>query len=1080
MQRRIVEGYRLSPQQKRLWPLQHDSSTFRAQCLVEIDGPLNKVTLLECLQYVVGHHDVLRTVFHRLAGMKMPVQVVKKGTDVDWQEHDLTGAEDQPARVDELYEREARSEFNLDQGPALQASLIAISELNHLLILSLPALCSDSQSIINLVKKVARAYAQGAGARNGSRTEVQYAQYSEWQNSLAGEASHKVMSSQSLMAAASLKLPLEIKANGPAAFKPASLEIAFDANAAGILAEASRRNNGSAEEFLFACWMALIGRLSSEQEIVIGRLWNGRGHERLQDALGLFAKWLPVSCRPEKDHQLAAVLEQITKSCQETYDFQERFIWGETDQPGEAASFPSIGFECEWQAEILVAGEVAMRVARQHIFTDRFKVKLVCRLGEPISAALHFDEATVTREEAQLLASRYSAVVRMAVGTSELTIGDLDVLGDEERRQVVKEWNDTRREYPTDKGLVSLFEQQAKLHGREIAVECEGERITYEELNKRANQLARHLRTRGVRAESVIAIILERSIDLVIALLAVMKSGGAYVPLDPHLPKKRVSLMLEECGSPLIITARGSRATSENADHEIIYIDSGWQTIARESSDNLETTYSPENLAYILFTSGSTGKPKGVAVEHRQLLNYVNAITERLELPLAASYATVSTFSADLGNTVIFPSLCMGGRLHVISQERASDPAALAHYFANHSIDCLKIVPSHLMALLASSTTESPIPRKRLILGGEASHWSLIDKLESLKPDCLIFNHYGPTETTVGVATYSVSRAERPPSAATVPIGKPISNLEAYILDSDLMPVPIGVAGELYFGGEGVTRGYLNRPELTADRFLPDPLTTRAGARMYRTGDLGRYLPDGNIEFLGRVDHQVKYHGFRVELAEIVAALNRHPKIRNSVVRITRDKNGEDVLIAYYVSRKEIELGELRVFLSDTIIEETLPNVFVHLKKLPLTINGKINYDLLPTLEEARQRIRREFLAPRNQIEETLAQICADVLGLESVNLNDNFFELGGHSLLATRVISRINETWKLEIPVRRLFEARSIASLAEMIADQIGQRERGPEPAIEAIHRRTRSIDEQLAELNEISEDEARALLDV
>ena len=493
-----------------------------------------------------------------------------------------------------------------------------------------------------------------------------------------------------------------------------------------------------------------------------------------------------------------------------------------------------------------------------------------------------------------------------------------------------------------------------------------------------------------------------------------------------------------------------------------------------------ERTHSPENLAYILFTSGSTGKPKGVAVEHRQLLNYVNAISERLELPPAASYATVSTFSADLGNTVIFPSLCMGGRLHVISQERASDPAALANYFASHSIDCLKIVPSHLMALLASSTPESPIPRKRLILGGEASHWSLIDKIESLKPDCRVFNHYGPTETTVGVATYNVSRAERPPSAATVPIGKPISNIQAYILDSDLTAVPIGVAGELYFGGEGVTRGYLNRPELTADRFIPDPLTAHPGARMYRTGDLGRYLPDGNIEFLGRVDHQVKYHGFRVELAEIVAALNRHPKIRNSVVRITRDKNGEDILIAYYVSRKEIEMGELRGFLSDTIIEETLPNIFVHLKKLPLTINGKINYDLLPTLEEARQRTRKEFLAPRNQIEETLAQICADVLGLESVNLNDNFFELGGHSLLATRVISRINQTWKLEIPVRRLFENRSIASLAEMIADQIGERERGPEPAIEAIHRTTRSIDEQLAQLNEISEDEARALLDV
>lgn len=1078
MQRRVVEGYRLSPQQKRLWSLQHDSSTYRAQCMVEIDGPLNKVTLLECLQYLVGRHDVLRTVFHRLAGMKTPVQVVKNGTDIDWQEHDLTGAEDQNARVDELYERHARSEFNLEQGPALQASLIAISEPKHVLILSLPGLCSDSQSITNLVKKVARAYAQRTAAQTGPKDEVQYAQYSEWQNSLAADASQKPTSLQSLTAPASFKLPLEIKANDPAPFKPASVEIVFDPGAAGSLAEAAQRNNASVEEFLFACWVALIRWLSSEQEIVIGRLWNGRGHERLQDALGLFAKWLPVGGRPKKDHEPGAVIDQIKKSWQETFDFRERFIWGDNDQPGEPASFPSIGFECESQAEIVDAGEVTMRVARQRVFTDRFKVKLVCRLGEPVRAELHFDEATITRVEAQLIASRFSEVVRKAAGASRFTIGDLNVLGGEERRQVLNEWNDTRREYPTDKGVVSLFEEQAKLHAREIAVEYEGQWITYEELNKRANQLARHLRAKGVRAESAVAIILERSIDLVIALLAVMKSGGAYVPLDPHLPKKRIALMLEDCGSPLIITDRGSHATSEGAGSEVIYIDS--EMIARESVDNLERTHSPENLAYILFTSGSTGKPKGVAVEHRQLLNYINAVSERLDLPSAASYATVSTFSADLGNTVIFPSLCMGGRLHVISQERASDPLALANYFASHTIDCLKIVPSHLMALLASSTSESPIPRQRLILGGEASHWSLIDKIKSLKHDCLIFNHYGPTETTVGVATYDVSRAERPASAATVPIGKPIFNIAAYILDSDLMPVPIGVAGELYFGGEGVTRGYFNHPELTADRFLPDPITARDGARMYRTGDLGRYLPDGNIEFLGRADHQIKYHGFRVELAEIVAALNRHPKIRNSVVRIIRDKNGEDTLVAYYVSRKEIEMGELRVFLSDTIIEETLPNVFVHLRKLPLTINGKINYDLLPTLEEARQRTGKEFLAPRNQTEETLAQICADVLGLESVNLNDNFFELGGHSLLATRVISRINETWKLEIPVRRLFESRSIAALAEMIADEMGQQERDPEPPIAAIHRRTRSIDEQLAELNQISEDEARAMLDV
>ncbi|HEY9813069.1 MAG TPA: amino acid adenylation domain-containing protein, partial [Candidatus Sericytochromatia bacterium] len=451
-----------------------------------------------------------------------------------------------------------------------------------------------------------------------------------------------------------------------------------------------------------------------------------------------------------------------------------------------------------------------------------------------------------------------------------------------------------------------------------------------------------------------------------------------------------------------------------------------------------------ENLAYVIYTSGSTGKPKGVAIEHQQLLNYLDGILERLNLPAGASFATVSTIAADLGNTAIFPALCTGGCLHIVAKERASDPEALATYFNHHPIDCLKIVPSHLEALLTSSQFNSILPRQKLILGGEAAPWKLIEKIQQLAPECTIINHYGPTEATVGVLTYTLGKDSDHRQSATVPLGRPIANTQIYLLDKHLQPVPIGVKGELYIGGASVARGYLNRPELTREKFITNPFINNPKSnRIYKTGDLARYLANGNIEFLGRADNQVKVRGYRIELEEIAAVLSQHPDVSQAVVIQREDIPGDKRLVAYIVANLETlhtkslqnSTSYLRDFLKAKLPDYMIPSAFVVLKSLPLTANGKIDRQALPA---PAQNEKQAFVAPRTPIEEVLAGIWAELLSLQRVSVEDNFFELGGHSLLMTQLVVRVRDTFEIDLPLSVLFETPTIAGLAASIDSTI------------------------------------------
>ncbi len=569
--------------------------------------------------------------------------------------------------------------------------------------------------------------------------------------------------------------------------------------------------------------------------------------------------------------------------------------------------------------------------------------------------------------------------------------------------------------------LHQLIEQQARRTPELPALAFEGSRLTYRELEQRAGRLAEHLRRLGVGPDAPVGLFVERSLEMVVGILGILKAGGAYVPMDTSYPEDRLAFMLSDAKVGVVLTQGSVLARLPSGDAKAVLLDQfDWNQVA-EAPD---VPVRAEHLAYVIYTSGSTGRPKGVCIEHRNIVSYVLGVAERLELEPGMNHATVSTIAADLGNTVIFPSLATGGCLHVISQERAENPALLGEYFSREKIDVLKIVPSHLAALQSGAHPARVMPARRLILGGEASRLDWIERLRGLSPACEIYNHYGPTETTVGVLTYHVAAPLPSTRSATLPLGRPLPGAQVHVLDAERRPVAAGEQGELWIGGAGVARGYLNRPELTAEKFV---------AGRYRTGDLARELPDGNLEFCGRVDHQLKFHGYRVELGEIENALREQQDVREAVVLLREDASGDKQLIAY-LAPDGVQQAALREHLKGRLPQYMVPSAFVPMEKLPLTANGKIDRQALAALPLESARRGRDFVAPRSDTEKALAAIWSELLSIEQLGVNDDVFDLGAHSLMAMKALTRIRDAFGTNLSLRNLFESPTVATLAEAI----------------------------------------------
>ncbi|MBD2044454.1 amino acid adenylation domain-containing protein [Coleofasciculus sp. FACHB-64] len=1056
-----INGFRLSLQQKYLWLLQQDSATYCAQCAILIKGNLKTRALKEAVQQIINRHEILRTIFHREPGIKIPIQVVSDRINITtWHSSNLTNCnpQEQEAKIEAVLQEERRSISTSEPtGSLLRASLITLSDDKHILIVTLPSLCADSWTLKNLVQEISQGYAASLRGEEIAEEEVvQYVQFSEWQNQLLEDeddlTGKEYWNQQDFSNLANLKLPLEKKLLGlPANFELNSIECQIEPDLVAKITAIAQKYNISISAVLLACWKTVLWRLTRQPDIIVSTAFNGRKYEELEPALGLFAKFLPLRTHLEDSLRFSEIVQQVQQSVNDANNWQEYFCQ-ENISTATLSGFP-FGFEFEEQLNTYSTGDLSFSIYQQYVCCDRFKAKLSCvRRDESLSAKFDYDAGIIGIEAIQALAEQFHSLVESAANSPETAIGQLNILSDRSRHELLVEFNNTQTDYHQSKCIHQLFEEQVERTPENIAVVFENQQLTYRELNDRANKIAHHLQNLGVKPEVVVGICVERSLEMVMGMLGIFKAGGAYLPLDPAMPKERLALMLQDAQVPVLLTQKQFLEIPQHSA-KVVCLDTDWETIEVESQNSIQK---PSNLAYVIYTSGSTGTPKGVAIEHQQLLNYLNGIINRLDLPAGASYAIISTFAADLGHTVVFPALCTGGCLHIISQERATDPEALTNYFQKHPIDCLKIVPSHLSALLTASNPAHILPRKRLILGGEALTWNLIETIQKLASNCQIFNHYGPTEATVGVLTYQVAervadgKADR--ISETVPLGRPIPNTQIYILDAHLQPVPIGVPGELYIGGAGLARGYLNQRELTAKKFIIDSFIERdefsilrnelqdvppnsklktQNSKLYKTGDLARYLPDGNIEFLGRIDDQVKIRGFRVELGEIEAVLSQFPRVRQSIVLLREDELGQR-LVAYIVSNSAL-INDLRSFLKEKLPEYMVPSAFVVLKALPLTPNGKIDRSALPAPETIKPETDT-FVAPRNSVEELLAGIWVPLLKLEKVGIYDNFFDLGGHSLLIPQLLAKVRETFQIELTLRDFFDAPTIADLGKNI----------------------------------------------
>jgi amino acid adenylation domain-containing protein len=1023
-------GYRLSIQQERTWShYSHESPSLWAESELELEGPLETAKLHDAIGKAVSRHEILRTVFQRQMGLKVPFQVILESPEFRWSESDLTGFNEQAQRDRFRELMDSAKSPDLEKGPALAAVLAKVSSKSYLLGLSLPALCADLLTLHNLTSEIFRSY----GGHPAEEEVMHYADISEWQQELLTAEESKpgrdywrnycrnadFIQIENLLAGFE-KQPADD-------FSPAAVSQRL------LRSTLSAHKEEDLPNILLTAWLAFLSRMIGSPNIVVGCQFAGRSYAELAHALGPLAKVIPLLAVLPEGVTFNELLEQVRRDNVDFRNWQDSFSWSNTGIPPGQVQGPVLPFlfESTPVPGSRTYGPLKVTTVRQSVLGERFRLKLDTRIGrEWLDITLLYDSGYLASKTIERWISHFFTLLQFAVKHPDTPIGQLPLLNDEERHEFLADWNQTAADFPQH-CIHTWFEQQAARTPGAPAARHQDDCLTYRELNEQANQLAHFLRSKGVRANSLVGLCLDRSTSMMVAVLAILKAGGAYVPLSADHPKPRLAAQLANADA--LITEAKFECLMPSFGGDSILIDQHRERWSIQPFNNPGSVNSPEDLAYVIYTSGSTGTPKGVSIRHRNLVNYTSYVQRWLELekqPQPLHFATVSTLGADLGNTCIYPSLVCGGCLHIIGHDVAADSQRFREYAAKYPFDVLKIVPSHLMALLNSGGGREVLPRKFLITGGEALTIPLVRKVIEAGGTCELLNHYGPTETTIGSLTLRVRDFDWQHSPAkTIPIGKPIANTRVYVLNAQGEPVPVGVPGELYIGGDGVSAGYIRQPELTAERFLPERFGPDANAKMYRTGDLVRYLPDGNIEFIGRVDDQVKIRGFRIELGEIESVLLRHAGVKQAVVLALPNDRGEKSLVAYVVGTAQSD--ELRTHLRAQLPDYMVPPALIQLAKFPLNANGKIDRQALPKPEDVKSS-SKEAIAPRTPSEEIVASIWNDVLKRDDLGVEDNFFEIGGHSLLATQIASRLREHFHIAVPVRAVFESPSIAELAK------------------------------------------------
>src|SRR5689334_10787307 len=1045
--------------QRRFWfldQLDRGNTAYNIPAAVRLRGALDVPAFRRAFSEIVRRHEILRTTFSVVDGD--PRQLIHPPQELPLPIHDLTQwpATSRQAEVERLAAAETRRPFDLQVGPLLRVSLLQLGADDHVLLLSLHHIISDGWSMNILIMELQalyHAYSSGQPSPLGELA-IQYADYAQWQRKWLrdGELDQQLAYWRTQLAGVNPFLSFPSSRTRPAVqtFRGAAEPFELSTELAEALRALSQREGVTLFITLLAAFQTLLFRYTGEADVVVGTPIANRNRAQVENLIGLFANTLVLRTNLSGNPSFREVLRRAKEVALGAYAHQdlpfEKLV--EELQPERNLSYTPL-FQVMLTVQN-VSGDssepagLSLEPIGAENLTAKFDLTLsLVDSSTSLRGSIEYNSDLFDAESISRLTDHFQTLLRSIVANEEAQIGELELLTAGEREQLAV-WSAGEGEWRREQWVPQLFEAQVEQGAAAVAVQDVAETLNYGELNERANQLAHYLKAQGVGPEVIVGVCLERSVAMVVAVLGIMKAGGAYVPLDPAYPEERLSYMVADAQAAVVVTQRAYR--ERFAGRRVVLVDEEREAIGQGSRENPQVALSGANLAYVIYTSGSTGRPKGVAITHGSVAVLVEWAQGQYRKEELAVVLAGTSLSFDLSSYELYVPLAAGQRVVV-----GENVLALRGLGERAGVTLINSVPSAVKELLREG--EWPRTVRTVNLAGEALGRDLVDGLYAQGVE-RVYNLYGPSEDT----TYTTCGLMKRGEAGAPSIGRPIGNTWVYVLDGRQRLAPAGVAGEIYVTGAGLARGYLGRAELTAERFVPDGVSGRQGERLYRTGDLGRWRADGELEYLGRVDEQVKVRGFRIELGEIEARLREHEGVREAVVVVQEDGSGDKRLVAYVVAADDeagqrLESAGLRSYLHQWLPEHMVPAVLVQLPELPLTPNGKINRKALPAVERA--LIAQSAPAGAGTaIEEMLGNIWSEVLGVERVGLRDNFFDLGGHSLLATRVVSRVRETFHVELPVRTLFEKPTVAELAAHIEGGLHEAGNVVAPPIKVLSR--------------------------
>jgi amino acid adenylation domain-containing protein len=1036
-----VDQFPLTEAQKEIWLAAQMGGEaalgYNESLKLEFHGSFDAELFRAAIQQIVQRHPILLASF---------------SSDGQWQQVDPTAkldvplldfsAKQKPAQeLERLIEKEVSSSFDLTQGPLLRVRIVRLSNERHVVVWTAHHIVCDGWSGGLIVSELAKSYSalkQGAApVLDAPESFRQYAITNQGDSEEARDAS-AYWSRQFADIPTPLELPADRLRPAVRTAQASTLKRDLPEPLHLLLKKTAGQQRTTLVVLLMAGLKTFLYRLTGQTDLIIGLGVAGQAITGQSCLVGHCVNLLPVRSRLEPSGSFQQNLAAVKKSVLDAFDHNQSTIGSilqdvkvsrspgrpplvevifNIDRDPGAVEFEGLKFECERNPKRALHFDLFFNFVE-----GPHSLYLECDYNTDL-----FDASTIKRWLGHL-----QTLLESIVAAPSQSIDRLPILSEVERHEITVRWNDTATKYDDVETLQNWFELQVENTPDALALTSEDQHLTYRELNKRTNQLAHHLKTLGVGPDVRVGVCAERSIEMVVALMGILKAGGCYMPLDPDYPSNRLALMLEDARPPVILTQKALLQRLPGHEAPAICLDSDWGRIASEPDTNLGVQSTRHDAAYVIYTSGSTGKPKGVVNIHEAIVNRLQWMQDAYRLTAADRVLQKTPYSFDVSVWEFFWPLVTGASLVMARPGGHRDPEYLAQLITQEKITTLHFVPSMLRLFLENAKLPKHSTIRQVFCSGEELGADL-QRMFFAASDAELHNLYGPTEAAVDVTYWACRRDDQ---RSFVPIGRPIANTQIYILDHNLSPVPIGVSGELHIGGIGLARGYLNRPELTAERFIPDVVSNRSGARLYKTGDLSRYLPSGEIQYLGRIDHQVKIRGFRIELGEIGAVLAKHPGVKGCVVTAREDRPGDKMLVAYFEAQgpEAPESSELRDYLKKELPEYMVPAVFVRMDRLPLSPNGKVDTKALPAPEQRGSETQEAFLAPRDPVEQVLAQLWAKVLKVNRVGLNDNFFELGGHSLLAVRIIVEIENIYGRRLPLAMLLQAPTVGALAEVL----------------------------------------------